>query len=189
MCPPGLAMASVADPLWESLPQARTFYLDWRRTRKAQELFDAAFTPAVSLIRGLDVALGMLLDGGLEAAFERHTRLGRAARAGIKAMGLELFSPDDDSSSVVTVARVPDGVDGTELLRHLRDRHGVTLAPGQGGLKGKIFRIGHIGWFDVFDIAAALAAVELSLTELGADIERGVAVTRAFEAYEQRVTV
>jgi aspartate aminotransferase-like enzyme len=189
MCPPGLAMASVADPLWESLPQARAFYFDWRRTRKAQEVFDAAFTPAVSLIRGLDVALAILLDAGLEAAFERHTRLGRAARAGIKAMGLELFSPDDDSSSVVTVARVPDGVDGTELLRHLRDRHGVTLAPGQGGLKGKIFRIGHIGWFDVFDIAAALAAVELSLTELGADIERGVAVTRAFEAYEQRVAV
>ena len=130
-----------------------------------------------------------LLDAGLDAAFERHTRLGRAARAGVKAMGLELFSPDDDSSSVVTVARVPDGVDGTELLRHLRDRHGVTLAPGQGGLKGKIFRIGHIGWFDVFDIASALAAVELSLTELGADIERGVAVTRAFEAYEQRVAV
>src|SRR5262249_34173402 len=140
MCPPGLAMASVADPLWETLPSARGFYFDWRRTRKAQEVFDAAFTPAVSLIRGLDVALGMLPAAGLEAAFDRHTRLGRAARAGLKAMGLELFSPDDDSSSVVTVARVPDGVDGTELLRHLRDRHGVTLAPGQGGLKGKIFR-------------------------------------------------
>jgi aspartate aminotransferase-like enzyme len=189
MCPPGLAMASVAEALWEGLPQARGFYFDWRRTRKAQEAFDAAFTPSVSLIRGLDVALGMLLDAGLDAAFARHTRLGRAARAGLKAMGLELFSPDDDSSAVVTVARVPDGIDGTGLLRHLRDRHGVTLAPGQGGLKGKIFRIGHIGWFDVFDIAAALAAVELSLTELGADIERGVAVTRAFEAYEQRVAV
>ena len=102
-------------------------------------------------------------------------------------MGLELFSPDDDVSSVVTVARVPDGVDGTELLRHLRDRHGVTLAPGQQHLKGKIFRIGHIGWFDVFDIAAAIAAGELSLTEMGADIERGVAVAAAFEAYEQNV--
>ena len=100
-------------------------------------------------------------------------------------MGLELFSPDDDTSAVVTAARAPEGVDGTALLRHLRDRHGVTLAPGQGDLKGKIFRIGHIGWFDVFDIAVALAAVELSLTELGADIERGVAVQRAFEAYEQ----
>ncbi len=74
------------------------------------------------------------------------------------------------------------------LLRHLRERHGVTLAPGQGALKPDVFRIGHIGWFDVFDIAAALAAIELSLAELGAEIERGVAVTRAFEAYEQRVT-
>jgi len=187
MCPPGLAMASVAESLWDRLPPSRSFYFDWRATKKAQEVFDAAFTPAVSLIRGLDVALGMILDDGLESAFERHVRLGRAARAGIKAMGLELFSPDDDTSAVVTAVRAPEGVDGTELLRHLRDRHGVTLAPGQGDLKGKIFRIGHIGWFDVFDIAVALAAVELSLTELGADIERGVAVPRAFEAYESRV--
>jgi aspartate aminotransferase-like enzyme len=83
---------------------------------------------------------------------------------------------------------VPDGIDGDQVLRHLRDVHGVTLAPGQAHLKGKIFRIGHIGWFDIFDIATALAAVELTLTELGADIERGVAVTRAFEAFEARVT-
>ena len=130
----------------------------------------------------------MILDAGLEAAFERHVRLGRAARAGVKAMGLELFSPDDDSSAVVTAVRVPDGIDGDgAAARTCATRHGVTLAPGQGALKAKIFRIGHIGWFDVFDIAAALAAVELSLTELGADIERGVAVARAFEAYEQRV--
>jgi aspartate aminotransferase-like enzyme len=188
MCPPGLAMASVRDDVWERVPErSRSFYFDWRRTKKAQEAFDAAFTPAVSLIKGLDVALGMLLDAGLDARFEQHVRLGRAARAGIKAMGLELFSPDDDSSAVVTAARVPDGIDGGAVLRTLRERHGVTLAPGQGALKGKIFRIGHIGWFDVFDIAAALAAVELTLTELGADIERGVAVTRAFEAYESRV--
>jgi serine---pyruvate transaminase len=188
MCPPGLAMASIAPAVWERLPErSRTFYFDWRATKKAQEAFDAAFTPAVSLIKGLDVALGLLLDAGLEARFEQHIRLGRAARAGVKAMGLELFSPDDDTAAVVTAARVPDGIDGGELLRTLRDRHGVTLAPGQGAYKGKIFRIGHIGWFDVFDIAAALAAVELTLSELGADIERGVAVTRAFEAYESRV--
>ena len=188
MCPPGLAMTSVAGHLWETLPPSRTFYFDWRATKKAQQAFDAAFTPAVSLIRGLDVALGMILEDGLEAAFERHIRLGRATRAGVKAMGLELFSPDDDSSAVVTAIRTPDGVDSSSLLRHLRENYGVTLAPGQGALKGKIFRIGHIGWFDIFDIATALAAVELSLIELGADIERGVAVTRAFEAYEQRVT-
>ena len=145
-------------------------------------------TPPVSLVAGLDVALQMLLDEGLEAAFDRHRRLGRACREGLKAMGLELSSPDDDSSAVVTAARAPEGIDSDELVLLLRDRHGVTLAPGQGELKGKIFRIGHIGWFDVFDIASALAAVELSLTELGADIERGVAVPAAFEAFESPVT-
>ncbi len=188
MCPPGLAMASVAGQLWDTLPPSRSFYFDWRGTRKAQEVFDAAFTPAVSLIRGLDVALGMILDDGLDAAFERHVRLGRATRAGAKAMGLELFSPDDDSSAVVTAIRTPEGIEAPVLLRHLREQHGVTLAPGQGALKPNLFRIGHIGWFDIFDIASALAALELALTELGADIERGVAVGRAFEAYEQRVT-
>src|SRR5215471_20743043 len=170
MCPPGLAMASVADHLWDELPPSRSFYFDWRGTRKAQEAFDSAFTPPVSLIKGLDVALGMILEDGLEAAFERHVRLGRATRAGLKAMGLELFSPDDDSSAVVTAARTPEGIESPVLLRHLRERHGVTLAPGQGALKPNVFRIGHIGWFDIFDIASALAAVELALTELGADI-------------------
>ena len=145
---------------------------------------DAPCSTAASSRAALDVALGMLLEGGLESAFERHVRLGRACREGIKSMGLELFSPDEDRAAVVTAIRVPEGVDGTELLLLLRDRHGVTLAPGQGALKGKIFRIGHIGWFDVFDITTALAAVELALTELGADVERGVAVTRAVEAFE-----
>jgi serine---pyruvate transaminase len=188
MSPPGLAMASVPERVLGNAKPPRTFYFDWRANKKAQDVLDAAFTPAVSLIRSLDVALGLILDDGLEAAFERHVRLGRAARAGVKAMGLELFSPDDDGAAVVTAIRSPEGIHSDELLLHLRDRHGVTLAPGQAHLKGKIFRIGHIGWFDVFDIATALAAIELSLTELGAEIERGVAVSRAFEAFETPVT-
>ena len=187
MCPPGLATVSVPEHVLARAKKSRSFYFDWRTNKAAQDKLDAAFTPAVSLIRSLDVALGLILDDGLEAAFARHVRLGRAARAGIKAMGLELFSPDDDGAAVVTAVRAPDGIDGDELLLHLRDKHGVTLAPGQAHLKGKIFRIGHIGWFDVFDIASALAAVELSLTELGADIERGAAVPAAFEAFEAPV--
>ena len=82
-------------------------------------------------------------------------------------MGLELFSPDDDRSAVVTAVRAPEGVDSAELVLALRDRFGITLAGGQGALKGKIFRIGHIGYYDVFDITTALAAVELALAELG----------------------
>ena len=165
MAPPGLAMVSVPEHVLAKAKPSRSFYFDWPRNKKAQDVLDAAFTPAVSIIRSLDVALGLLLDQGLDAAFERHVRLGRATRAGVKAMGLELFSPDDDTAAVVTAIRAPQGVDADELLRHLRDRHGVTLAPGQQHLKGKIFRIGHIGWFDIFDIASALAAVELSLID------------------------
>jgi aspartate aminotransferase-like enzyme len=99
-------------------------------------------------------------------------------------MGLELFSPDDDRSAVVTAVVAPDGVDSSGLVQTLRDRLGIVLAPGQGPLKGRIFRIGHIGYYDIFDITTALAGVELVLTEAGADIERGVAVTRAMEAFE-----
>jgi serine---pyruvate transaminase len=186
MTPPGLAMVSASQAAWEKRETAASprFYWDWERTRKGQATLDAPVTPPISLVAGLDVALRMLLDEGLEAAFERHVRLGRACREGIKALGLELFSPDEDSSAIVTAARAPEGVDSGELVLLLRDRHGVTLAPGQGELKGKIFRIGHIGYYDVFDITTALAAVELALIELGADVERGVAVTRALEAFE-----
>jgi aspartate aminotransferase-like enzyme len=187
MTPPGLAMTSASDAAWERSAAASSprFYWDWEKTRKGQSTLDAPVTPPVSLVAGLDVALQLLLDEGLEAAFDRHRRLGRACREGLKAMGLELSSPDDDSSAVVTAARAPDGIDSDELVLLLRDRHGVTLAPGQGELKGKIFRIGHIGYYDVFDITTALAAVELALVELGSEIERGVAVTRALEAFEQ----
>jgi aspartate aminotransferase-like enzyme len=104
-------------------------------------------------------------------------------------MGLELFSPDEERSAVVTAIRAPEGVDATEIVEGLRDRFGITIANGQGSLKGKIFRIGHIGWFDVFDITTALAAVELVLADAGADIERGLAVTRALEAWAEHTPV
>ena len=186
MTPPGLATVSVSPDAWAAVDKdaSSCFYFDWTQTRERQEQFDPAFTPAVSIVVGLDVALGLLLDEGLEQAFERHARLGRACRAGAKAMGLELFSPDDDRSAVVTAIQAPDGIDSAELVQTLRDRHGIVLAPGQGPLKGKIFRIGHIGYYDVFDITTALAGVELVLSELGADIERGAAITAALDAFE-----
>jgi serine---pyruvate transaminase len=182
MTPPGLAFAATSHATDGG--RARGYYFDWAHNRKAQEKLDAAFTPAVSLVVALDVALGLLLEDGLEAAFDRHVRLGRACREGAKAMGLELFSPDDDSSAVVTAVKMPDGVEAGEVVLSLRDRFGITLAGGQGPIKGKIVRIGHIGWFDVFDIATALAGLELALSEAGAEIERGVAVSRALETYE-----
>jgi aspartate aminotransferase-like enzyme len=191
MCPPGLAMASVSEAVWEAEGSASSprYYFDWERTRRAQERLDAAFTPAVPLVVALDAALGLLLDQGLEATFERHVRLGRACREGAKAMGLELLSPDEDRSAVVTAVRVPPAVDGVELLLQVRDRLGVQLAGGQGPLRGKVVRIGHVGYYDVFDVVTALAALELGLVEAGADVERGIAVSRALDAYESAARV
>jgi aspartate aminotransferase-like enzyme len=184
MTPPGLGLTAVSQRAYDATGSSPRFYFDWQRTRKAQEKLDAPFTPSVPLVAALNVALGLLLEEGLDAAFDRHVRLGRACRAGLKAMGLELFSPDEDRSAVVTAARPPDGIDAAELILALRDRFGIQVIGGQGELKGKIFRIGHVGYFDVFDITTTLAAVELVLAETGADIERGRAVTAALEAFE-----
>src|SRR5439155_4612912 len=152
MTPPGLGTCAVSEAAFAARGSAPRFYFDWERTRTAQAKLDAPFTPSVSLVAALDVALGLLLDEGIEAAFDRHVRLGRAARAGAKAMGLELFSPDDDRSAVVTAVLAPDGINADDVVKGLRDKHGITIASGQGDLKGKMFRLGHIGYFDVFDI-------------------------------------
>jgi aspartate aminotransferase-like enzyme len=186
MAPPGLAMASVSPAAAEAAARSTSpsFYLNWERYQKAQAKPDAAFTPAVSLVLGLNVALRLILETGLEETFDRHVRLGRACRAGVKAMGLELFSPDEDRSAVVTAIRMPDGVDGQEISATVRKQMGVTLAGGQGDLRGKVLRIGHIGYVDVFDIVTALAALELALVESGADIERGAGPAAALETFE-----
>src|SRR3954470_1822399 len=144
MSPPGLGTCAVSEAALSATGSSPRFYFDWARTRKAQAKLDAAFTPPVSLVAALDVALGLLFEEGLENVFERHVRLGRASRAGAKAMGLELFSPDEDRSAVVTAVRMPGGIDGDDVVKLLRDKHGITIASGQGDLKDKIFRLGHI---------------------------------------------
>jgi serine---pyruvate transaminase len=186
MSPPGLGMASVSGAAAEAARRSTSprFYLDWERYQKAQAKPDAAFTPAVLLVLGLNVALRLILEVGLEETYDRHVRLGRACRAGAKAMGLELFSPDEDRSAVVTAIRMPEGIDGQEIVATVRTQMGVTLAGGQGDLRGKIVRIGHIGYVDIFDVVTGLAAVELALAEAGADIERGAGPARALETFE-----
>jgi serine---pyruvate transaminase len=191
MCPPGLAFASVSERAFAAAPTATSprYYFDWERTRAAQEKGENPFSPAISLYLGLDVALAMIIAAGLETAYERHLRLGRACRAGVKAMGLELFSPDEDRAAVVTAIRMPAEVDGQAVVLSMRERSGVTIIGGQGALRGKIVRIGHIGYVDVFDVTTALAALELAMVEAGADIERSAAVTAALEAFAEPVTV
>jgi aspartate aminotransferase-like enzyme len=191
MSPAGLAAVAVS-PAATAAARAATsprFYYDWARTLASHAKHDTPFSPAISLVIGLDVALGIVLEAGLEAAHERHVRLGRACRAGAKAMGLELFSPDEDRAAVVTAIRVPSEIDSSAIVLAMRERSGVTVVGGQGELKGKIVRIGHIGYVDVHDVATALTALELALVDAGADVERGVAVSAALEAHGEPVTV
>ena len=191
MTPPGLSLATVSEAAWQRSARTTTprFYFDWAKLQAALETGSTPYTPAVSLVVALDTALGMLLDEGLDAAFARHAALGRACREGVKAMGLGLFSPDEERSAVVTAILTPEGIDARELVLDLRNRFGITVAGGHGELGSRMFRIGHIGYYDVFDITTALGAVEVLLAERGADIERGAAVARALEAYGDAVRV
>ena len=191
MTPPGLSVVTVSPKAWERAARSTTprFYFDWEKLRKALESGSTPFTPAVSIVVSLDAALGLLLEEGLENAFARHAALGRACREGAKAMGLELFSPDEERSAVVTAILTPEGVNAKELVLALRDRFGITVAGGHGELGERMFRIGHIGYYDVFDITTALGAVETLLVERGVELERGAGVARALEAYGDSVRV
>jgi serine---pyruvate transaminase len=191
MTPPGISVVTVSPKAWGRAARATLprFYFDWAKLRAALESGSTPFTPAVSIVVALDAALGLLLEEGLENAFARHAALGRACREGAKAMGLELFSPDEERSAIVTAIVTPEGVNARELVLALRDRFGITVAGGHRELGERMFRIGHIGYYDVFDITTALAAVEELLVERGVELERGAAVARALEAYGDSVRV
>jgi aspartate aminotransferase-like enzyme len=190
MCPPGLAFASVSDRALGLAEEARkrgarSYYFDWAKTLKGQvkDPPDSPFTPAVTLFRALDVALGMIERETLEHVFERHAILGRAAREAVKGLGLEIFGPEDENANVVTAVRVPDGVDGAKIPKTMRDAYGVTIAGGQGRLKGKIIRIAHCGYYGAFDILSTIAALEMTLDQLGADVTFGAGLARAEEVF------
>jgi len=169
MSPPGLAFASVSEKAWKLAERSQLprYYLDWRRAADSQVKGDTAFTPAVSIVLALRTALDLILTRGLANVWEHNRRLARATRAGVKGLGLDLYSPDDDSSAMVTALLMPEGVDGQECYTVLRDRHGIVLAGGHGPLRGRIMRIGHMGYMNEFDIVTALAGLEMALAQLG----------------------
>jgi aspartate aminotransferase-like enzyme len=190
MSPPGLAFASVSERALDAAAAAqargaRNYYFDWVKTLKGQRKDppDSPFTPAVTLVRALDVALGLIDAETLPAVFERHAVLGRAAREAVRGLGLELFGPEDENANVVTVARTPDGIDGAAIPKLMRDRYGITIAGGQGHLKGKIVRIAHCGYYGAFDILTSIAGLEMALDELGHDVSFGAGTSRAQQVF------
>ena len=183
MSPPGLAFASANEAALAHAAAApgRRFYFDWERTVSGQRKDppDSAFTPAVGLIRALDVALGMIDAEGLEAVYDRHRLLGRATREATRALELETLGDSDENANVVTAIVLPDSIDGAKVPKLMRDRFGITIAGGQGHLKGKIARIAHCGYFGAFDILVTMAGLEMTLRELGYELELGAGVAAA----------
>ncbi len=180
MLPPGLAFVSVSDKAWAQIDKntsRHSFYFDLRKYRAALKESDVPFTAAHTLVKALRVSLKRIRTEGIENVWSRHARIAAGARAGVLGMGLELFAqrPADG----LTVIKVPAGVDGNAVLSKLEKQYGLKLANGQDTLKGKIWRLGHMGYCDPFDVLAALAGLELVLPECGFAVEPGSGVAAA----------
>jgi len=184
MLPPGLAFASVSDKAWKmnETSKCSRFYLDFKKERDNIKKNTSAYTPAVSLIIGLQQVLRTLKEEGLENIFARHRLLANATREGMKGFGLELL-PKSSPSDAVTAVKSPEGFDGQQIYKRLRERFGITAAGGQDHLKGKIFRISHMGYCDTFDVITAIAATEMVLKEMGYPGELGSGLRRAEEVF------
>ncbi|MFQ5687377.1 MAG: pyridoxal-phosphate-dependent aminotransferase family protein [Candidatus Scalindua sp.] len=182
MLPPGLAFVCVAQSAWESIEKSDLpkYYWSFKKMQKALSNKTTAYTPAITLIMAAGKALSMIREEGIENVWSRHARLAHATREGIKALGLELFA-GDVSSNVLTSVKVPEGIDIDSAIKKLRDETGVTITGGQDELKGKMFRIGHMGYVNEFDIVLAISAVEKILHENGYKIEFGKGVSKIQE--------
>ncbi len=160
MAPPGLAMLSVGPRAWAAMERATCprYYWDLRTARSAAERGETPWTPAVSALQGLRASLELMRAEGLEAIYARHRRVAHQMREGARALGYELFADPAHASNTVTALRVPEGIDGAALLRRVREQ-GVELAGGQGALKGRVIRVGHLGYVDTADVDRVLAAL------------------------------
>jgi len=179
MLPPGLAFLAISEKAKARRQKKNpSFYFDLLSEDKAFEKGETAWTPAVSLILGLDVVLSKIQKAGLESVFYHHNRLAEGTRLAVKEMGLELLAKKSPSNAV-TACLVPSSVDGKKIITHMRDRFGMTVAEGQDDYKGKMFRLAHLGYYDELDMLSVLSAVEMTLTHLGYKLELGKGVGAA----------
>ena len=185
MVPPGLSFVALGQRALERLEQVTTgrYYLDLRAYRKAAAAGESPYTPAVTLVFALQEALAMLAEEGLENSFARHRLMRDMVRAGIKALGLPLWTDERWASPTVTAVEGAPGLEVEPFRKLVRDRFGVELAGGQGQLKGRIFRIGHMGYAGPLDMIAALAAIEQGLAASGFPVKLGAGVAAAQEVW------
>jgi aspartate aminotransferase-like enzyme len=186
---PGIAFVAISDRAWAAHETATLprFYFDWSAYRRFAELADPEnpWTPAISVMQGLAAALELYFEDGVEAAMRRHERLSRAVKEGVQALGLDLFGQGLEDNWTVTAIRAPEGIDADTISDRIRTDFGCVLAPGQGPLKGSVFRIGHFGYFGELDIIRGLAALEMTLERLGHPVKRGAAVAAAEGVFQE----
>ncbi len=170
--PPGLAIIAFGPSAWEASAQSTMprFYFDLRSHRDAASKGQTPWTPAISILYGLDVSLDRMMSEGPDAIYARHARIAAKTRERIKSLGLQLFADEAFASNTVTAVSVPDGVDGKELTRSLREKYDTVLGGGQKSLAGRIFRLGHLGWVNDGDLDRAITALTKALPELGYEL-------------------
>ncbi|HGE70435.1 TPA: alanine--glyoxylate aminotransferase family protein [Candidatus Poribacteria bacterium] len=180
MTPPGLAFISLNDKAWEAVEKSDLpkYYFDLKKAKESAKTNQTPWTCSISLILALRESLVKIKQEGLENVLARHARLASATRAGIQAIGLELFA--SSPSNALTSVKVPNGIDGKKLIKYIEDRYDVTFAGGQESLAGKIFRIAHLGYVDDLDIVSAISALEMSLPKFGFKVSFGEGI-RAVE--------
>ncbi len=189
MLPPGLSMVTVSQKAWEVVQANKSprFYFSLPACRKNIEKWNTPYTPAVSMFLGLEAALDMMLEEGLPNVYARHALLARATRAAVAALGLRLLAQEHCASNALTAVWGPEGTDADELRQIARREYGVAFAGGQGVLKGKIFRIAHMGFCDKTDVIVAVGALEMALARLDWPVELGSGVRAAQEVFLGRI--
>jgi aspartate aminotransferase-like enzyme len=184
MLPPGLGFIALSPKAWKMSEASKCpkYYFDLKEAKKAYDKNDTPWTPAIGLIIALTEAVRLIKTDGLENVFSRHSKMADATRTAMKALGLELFAPDA-YSDVVTAVKVPAGVDGEKLVKTMRDTYGVTIAGGQSEMKGKIFRIAHMGYITEFEIITGISCLEKVLAQMGYQFTLGAGVKAAEEVF------
>ena len=186
--PPGLGFVAVSERAWEAIESnagKRAYYLDLAKYRKSLAKRTTPFTPSVTLIYGLHAALKKIEEETLEARIRRHRTLAEATRKAAEAMNLELFAEQRCASNTVTAIKIPPGLSDDDVRGALKREHGILVAGGQAQLKGKIFRIGHMGNVRFGDLAQVLSALELVLQKAGHELELGEGVAAAEEVFSR----
>jgi aspartate aminotransferase-like enzyme len=168
MAPPGLAFLSISPRAWEQYERATAprFYFDWKQARKAHDEGSTPFTPAISVFFAVQEGLRMLEEEGLDSVYARHRRLADAVAAGLEAMGFKLFAAEGYRSAVVTAGVPPAGLDVSAYRKQLREQYGVVIGGGQGKMKGKLVRVGHLGAVQAGDMVQVLWSMEQALEDL-----------------------